>query len=207
MRPPSCDVCDADVDPTETNALVACVPADRVPTDADADLPGHPEHLVWLCARHREQGRALASSRTALQVVAALREHPGLTEVVALLRRAFDRLAVDLGLDDIERERTEAREWTPMDNAEPPWCPYVDRRGLRVARNGVELELREELAHWNDDELARASVTLSVRGPASAFTVAAHTEGSSGRRLELQRFVTGDVPSWLLDEFGAPQPR
>ncbi len=87
-----------------------------------------------------------------------------------------------------------------MGNIEPPWCPSVDRRTVRITRDGVDLELL-------DDELARASLTLRVRGFASTFTVAEHTEGSKGQHLEPQRFVTGDAPLWLLDEFGAPHPR
>ncbi|MBX9471595.1 hypothetical protein [Microcella sp.] len=217
MRPPLCDVCGADVDPADSASLVSCVRA------ADAresgDLPGHPAHQLWLCEAHRDEGAALGLSRTAAQVVAALREHPepesggrdepalSLHDAVAVLRRSLDRLAGEHGVADVERERSEAREWTPMDHVEPPWCPYIDRRRLRVARDGVELELAEEYAHWNDDELARASATLSLRAPAGAFSLSAHTQGSGDEQRVREVIVTGDAPPWLLDAFKAPHPR
>jgi hypothetical protein len=217
VRPPLCDVCDADIDPTDPASLVSCV---RAADDRGlGDLPGHPAHQLWLCEAHRDEGAALAVSRTAAQVVAALREHPepkaddeddsamALHDAVALLRGAVDRLAGEHGVADAERERTEAREWTPMDHVEPPWCPYVDRRRVRVARDGVELELAEEYAHWNDDELARASATLSLRAPSGAFSLSVHTQGSGDEHRVRDVIVTGDAPRWLLDAFGAPHPR
>lgn len=217
MRPPLCDVCDADVDPADPRSLVSCL---RAADDGElGDLPGHPAHQVWLCEAHRHQGAALGASRTAAQVVAALREHPepnaddgdgsalALHDAVTLLRGALDRLVGEYGLADVERERTDAREWTPMDHVEPPWCPYVDRRRVRVARDGVELELAEEYAHWNDDELARASATLSLHAPSGAFSLSVHTQGSDDEHRVGEVMVTGDAPPWLLDTFGAPHPR
>ena len=205
-------------------------------------LPGHPAHQLWLCEAHREQGAALGVSRTAAEVVAALREHPepeangsdapvsalaqklaaararieagtvacarmALDDAVDVLRRAFDRLAGEHSVGDAERERNEAREWTPMDHVEPPWCPYVDRRRVRIARDGVELELAEEYARWNDDELARASATLSLRASAGAFSLSVHTQGSGGEHRVSDVIAAGDAPRWLLDAFGVPQPR
>ena len=217
MRPPLCDVCDADVDPAHPASLVSCV---RAADDRGlGGLPGHPAHQLWLCEAHRDDGAALAASRTADQVVAALREHPepesggggepalSLHDAVAVLRRAVERLVGEHGLADVERERTEAREWTPMDHVEPPWCPYIDRRGVRVAREGLAIELTEEYAHWNDDELARASATLSLQAPSGAFSLSVHTQGSNDGRGVRDVFVTGDAPPWLLDQFGAPHPR
>ncbi len=235
MRPPLCDVCDADVDPAHPASLVSCV---READDPGlGGLPGHPAHQLWLCEAHRERGAALGASRTAAEVVAALREHPesdtnasglaqrlaaararieastvactpiALDDAVDVLRRAFDRLSEEHDLARVEPERTEAREWTPTDGAEPPWCPYVDRRRALIARDGVELELAEEYAHWNDDELARASATLSLRMPSGGFAFAAHTQGATDEHLVRQATVTGDAPPWLLDAFGVPQPR
>ncbi len=217
MRPPLCDVCDADVDPADSRSLVSCVRAADDP--GLGDLPGHPAHQLWLCKAHRDEGAALGVSRTAMQVVVALREHPepdadgrddsGMTlhDAVALLRGALDRLASEHGVGDVERERTEAREWTPMDHVEPPWCPYVDRRRVRVVHDGVELELDEEYAHWNDDELARASATLRLQSPSGGFSFSVHTPGPSDEPPELEVIVTGHAPPWLLNAFGAPQPR
>ena len=217
MRPPLCDVCNADVDPADPASLVSCV---RAADDRGlGGLPGHPAHHLWLCETHRDDGAALAASRTADQVVAALREHPepksgGADEpalsqhdAVALLRGALDRLAGEHALADVERQRTEAREWTPMDHVEPPWCPYVDRRRVSVARDEVELELAEEYAHWNDDELARVSATLRLQAPSDAFSLSVHTQGSADEHRELEVIVTGHVPPWLLDAFGALHPR
>lgn len=217
MRPPLCDVCDADVDPADPRSLVSCV---RAADDRGlGDLPGHPAHQLWLCEVHRDEGATLGASRTAGEVVAALREHPepkadggddsamALHDAVALLRGAFDQLAGEHGVGDAERERTEAREWTPMDNAQPPWCPYIDRRRVRVVRDDLELELAEEYAHWNEDELARASVTLSMQAPPGGFSLSVHTQGSGDEHRELEVIITGHAPRWLFDAFEAPHPR
>lgn len=216
MRPPLCDVCDADVDPADPRSLVSCVRAADAPESGD--LPGHPAHQLWLCGAHRDEGAALAVSRTAAQVVAALREHPlsvtspmadgiPLGDAVAMMRRALDRLVGDHGLAEVERQTTEAREWTPIDHVQPPWCPYIDRRRMRIERGAIELELAEEYAHWNDVELARASATLSLRAPGARFSIAAHTQGSNDDHVVREVFVAGDAPPWLLDEFGPLVPR
>jgi hypothetical protein len=97
------------------------------------------------------------------------------------LAEAFRQLIAALATDQLTS--TSVRDWTPMDNAFPPYCPYVDRETIIAG----PYELQLEWAHWNDTELARTSAMLSGPG----FTIGGH--GVGGDVTEL--LTSGELPA------------
>lgn len=96
------------------------------------------------------------------------------------LADAFRQLIAALATDELTT--TTVRDWTPMDNTFPPYCPYVDRETLRAG----SYELQLEWAHWNDTDLARTSAMLSGPG----FTLGGHGDGGDVTEL----LASGELP-------------
>lgn len=103
------------------------------------------------------------------------------------LRSALPALleAVGLAAAATLEQRTE-RHWNPMDGAQPPWCPFTDTTfdsGLDA--DGEPIELQVVLNHWNEDEVADASVSLTIgdRMSVRAFT----TSAGNGRDVDTLR--------------------
>lgn len=67
----------------------------------------------------------------------------------------------------------EEREWVPTDGSQPPPCPFVLTSRRLAAGNDQSLELVFSRSHWDEDTIARASVTLTGWG-AHTFNLSAH---------------------------------
>jgi hypothetical protein len=197
MRPPECAVCAREFGPTE-GALVTFAPR---PSDTEwrersrrEGFVGHPPNVEWFCGEHAAAAQARAGE-TIDVALGALRagpvEPPGEWpefDRIAIRPIAADALAEAIrqliaALATEELTTTSARDWTPMDNTFPPYCPYVDSETL--AARPYELQL--EWAHFNDTELARTSAMLSGPG----FTVGGHGDG--GEVTEL--LTSGELPA------------
>ncbi|MCU1394358.1 MAG: hypothetical protein JWM34_2786 [Ilumatobacteraceae bacterium] len=60
---------------------------------------------------------------------------------------------------------TTVRNWTPMDGAGEPYCPYQDIETHAGANECIAIDASCTMAHWNDNEVASASVRLSLALP------------------------------------------
>lgn len=197
MRPPICAECGREFGPAE-GALVTFAPR---PSDTEwrersqrEGFVGHPPNVEWFCGEHAAAAQAQAGE-TINVALAALRAGPAepprewpefdrtaISPVAPdALAEAFRQLIAALAADELTT--TSVRDWTPMDNTFPPYCPYVDRETL--AAGPYELQL--EWAHFNDTELARTSAMLSGPG----FTLGGHGDG--GEVTEL--LTSGELPA------------
>ena len=113
------------------------------------------------------------------------------------LRDAFDKMLAAVGLDGATPTVTDDRAWTPMDHAEPPYCPYVDT-SVRSAENPpARLELRFERSHWNDSEIAQATVSVFAKNDVGYSMISGHTTDFAVPVTELS--VVGDVPAGIAE--------
>jgi hypothetical protein len=168
MMPPECEACGVEFAPAD-GALVRCV---STPEDlawrqriAITNSVGHPPDTGWFCSEHAEAAQALAADMTLADVVATLRAPVArIGDVYGELVRLMPSLAERAGLDPAGLATSRDRQWHPMDGAQPPNCPFVDMTVLEVRADGVALDLVLERAHWNEDEVARSSVTLALSG-------------------------------------------
>lgn len=183
MRPPECEACGVEFAPAE-GALVRCV---STPEDvawrqrvAITDAVGHPPDTGWFCAEHAEAAQALATELTLAEVVARLRAPVArIGDVYGELVRLMPALASSAGLDPSTLATSQDRQWHPMDGAVAPNCPFVDMTLLGARHGEVALDLVLERAHWNEDEVARSSVTLALSGAgARDFRVAVASPAS-----------------------------
>lgn len=227
MRPPSCEVCGVDLDDT-ADRLVTFVlePGSGRSTAARAERAvGHPENQGWFCDVHVAAARALSATSTLADAVRAARSgdasgmpepSPTPTETVELswevvaqrLRSALPALAAAIGLDGVRPVTESTLEWTPMDGAEPPWCPYIDRVTTVIERDGARVSLAIERAHWNDDELARADVRLAVDAPgvAASASVARGPGGDSVGEVRGVDALPEGARSLVREALSAQQP-
>lgn len=202
MRPPICAVCGTDFGPAE-GALVTFA---LRPTDAEwrersqrEGFVGHPPNVEWFCGVHAAAAQARAGE-TVDVALAALRADAPPTAAAPwpefdrtairpiapdALAEAFRQLIAALATDEFMS--TSVRDWTPMDNMFPPYCPYVDRETITAG----PIELQLEWAHWNDTDLARTSAMLSGPG----FTLGGH--GVGGEVTEL--LTSGELPAAARD--------
>lgn len=86
---------------------------------------------------------------------------------------------------------TTNRRWNPMDGSKPPHCPFTDdtvSTGLVETPVGmVEVTVQLSQTHWNEGNVANASVSLLLRGPKydEPFLLSAHAP--SGRDVSVLR--------------------
>lgn len=99
------------------------------------------------------------------------------------LRSQLPTLFDALGLGEVPPlERRADRTWTPMDRTVPPWCPYTD--GTVYESEGVDgtpVRIEVVLNHWNDDDVANASVSMRI---GDLVAISAHCSGSGGRTVD-----------------------
>ncbi|MFN3257809.1 MAG: hypothetical protein ACE37B_19185 [Ilumatobacter sp.] len=99
--------------------------------------------------------------------------------------------ALDLG--EVPRtERGRDRHWTPMDGAQPPYCPFTDRFTTRGRDRADGLLVEMVLEHWNDDDVNSASVTLAV---GRDVYVSAFGENGAGRTISRVRLYRPLTPA------------
>lgn len=111
-------------------------------------------------------------------------------------RDAFDAMLGALGLGGETPAVSEDRAWHPMDHTEPPYCPYVDSTVRSAASGSSRLELRFERSHWNDTEIAQATVSVFAKNAKGYAMISAHTTDFAVPVVELT--VVGDVPQGFL---------
>jgi hypothetical protein len=104
----------------------------------------------------------------------------------ASLRSALPALFEALGLGSMPSlERRTDRRWNPMDGAQPPWCPYTDTTvDAGFAADGTAVDLQIVLNHWNEDEVANASVSLTI---GDALSISAFASNGGGRAVDTLR--------------------
>ncbi|MEQ1737822.1 MAG: hypothetical protein ABL886_15625, partial [Rhodoglobus sp.] len=86
---------------------------------------------------------------------------------------------------------TSKREWTPMDRAVEPNCPYVDLDLYSLGGAGDSIELHWERAMWNDDDVSRTSAMIGGRLSGVHFRVGGH---SMAHDDVVELLITGDPP-------------
>lgn len=170
---------------------------------------GHPPDTGWFCAAHVEAAREAARTRTLGDALAdfdlsgaelgtgelcerdvhdvrwvqwrmtAVEAHVLAGSLRDLVPALFD--ALGLGEPPKLETRTN-RRWTPMDGAEPPWCPYTDSTFHEgTADDGTPVAVQVVLEHWNDDDVANAIASLSI---GDLVYVSAYGDGCGGRVVD-----------------------
>jgi hypothetical protein len=218
-----CEICDADLDPHETDGGLVTFQSDDRSRDwrrraaEEPGFVGHPPDTGWFCAAHIDAARVAARSFTFTEGTRRLLADGSGQPVVSdqfgvqwvewtltpvdahtfasSLRSTVPALfeALGLGPEPTLEQRTD-RSWTPMDGAQPPWCPFADTTvDAGLGADGTSVELRLVLNHWNEDEVANASVTLTIGDRLSISAFAANGNGRDVDTLRLRRPTTAAV--------------
>jgi hypothetical protein len=83
------------------------------------------------------------------------------------------------------------RQWTPMDGAVPPHCPFTETTVLRGnCDDGTPVTLKVEFDQWNEDDVSNASVSLTIGERVSVVAFGATGGGDSVRTVRLYRPTT-----------------
>jgi hypothetical protein len=171
-------------------------------------MVGHPPNVEWFCGVHAEAAAALAGETIDAALIALTRQSsdgygapgeqpsgeawPLLVTVeitptdIDLVRSLFVDLMPSLvGDPDATATTTSRRAWTPMDGAQPPYCPYDDVDVTTMSGPLATAVLTWDRAMWNDDAPARRTAQLSVMSVdvdecSVSATVGAGFEGSVG---------------------------
>lgn len=224
VRPPECEVCGDPAGP-DADALVRFQPPLAVDETAAKSGVGHPADTGWFCPRHLDAARALAGAVTFVEAVARLRapvpvapeaSAAGLDHVAIAVQpidelrtRWIERLsgvAAALDLAGAPFETQVHREWSPMDGASPPWCPFVDRTARVATRDGRRLTLECEDAHWHEGERHRVEVRLHFEDSREFWMLAAHADATDGFLVQAVA-VAGAPSATVLDALlGEPTP-
>jgi hypothetical protein len=208
MRPPECDLCGAAADELLTFATTPEGAAWHARSAADG-LPGHPPDAHWLCTTHLEPLRPL---RHLTWHEARERTRPRPRTVDAIAHALIDRLPDLLHRlggpagQPAPSPRSE-RSWTPMDGAQPPWCPFTDRLTAELASDGWRLQVECTRNHWNDEEVANANVSLTVQRGPLLLIVSGYGDGAIVEGPLHVRPIRGDddgsaeaaLTAWLAD--------
>jgi len=195
MRPPECAVCGDEFEAADGRLVTfAERDSDRQWRERAAAerMVGHPPNVEWFCAGHADAAAALAEQTidAALSELSAVRER--LIEVaiapteIELLRGLFaDLMPTIVGAADARPSTTSRRSWSPMDGAQPPYCPFDDVDVTTMTGPRATAVLTWDRAMWNDDDPARLTAQLWVT-PAGgddysiSATVGPGFEGSIG---------------------------
>jgi hypothetical protein len=189
-------------------------------------LVGHPPDTEWFCTAHVDLAREVATTWTlpdGLREVEArsrtidplMRTPPGsemrwvqwdldgvvADDVLVVLRRALPSLVAEATGSDLPglQEATE-RRWSPMDGAQPPWCPFTETTELRGALDdATTIVLRTERAQWNEDDVSSVSISLTIGDQVSVVAFGATGGGNSIRTVRLYRPTTTALVS-LVDQ-------
>ena len=69
-----------------------------------------------------------------------------------------------------------------MDGALPPWCPFTDSTfDEGVAADGTPVQVQVVLEHWNEDDVANATASLSI---GDQVWISVHGSDRGGREVD-----------------------
>jgi hypothetical protein len=150
-------------------------------------------------------GRLMASDRFGLRWVAWDLDGIDAQELAGAFRGALPALfeALQLGEPPALVTRT-TRTWSPMDGAQPPYCPFTDstfHEGATADGTGVVVQV--VLEHWNDDDVSNATVSLSIGDHVSISAGSPTGGGRTARSVWLHRPTTAAVVR-VVDQLVAP---
>lgn len=235
MRPPECAVCGDEFEASDGRLVTfAERESDRQWREraAASAMVGHPPNVEWFCGRHAAAAAALVDRAidVALSVLAEA-EAPLEPNPSAAPDPRPELVTIAIAPTDIERVRslmtallpdlvgepysapstTSRRSWSPMDGAQPPYCPYDDVDVTTVVGPVATAVLTWDRAMWNDDDPARLTVQLWVT-PATgddysvSATVGAGFEGSTGMSATRLLLIgePGPVLQRLIAELATP---
>ncbi|MEZ5250463.1 MAG: hypothetical protein R2713_15005 [Ilumatobacteraceae bacterium] len=103
--------------------------------------------------------------------------------LAASLRSLVPALFEALGIGSAPAlERRTDRRWSPMDGAVPPWCPFTDSTfDEGVAADGTPVRVQVVLEHWNEDDVANATVSMSI---GDLVSISVHGSDRGGRDVD-----------------------
>lgn len=228
MRPPECDVCG---ERAARDGLIDCLPTEAgVAFSVRAQQPGfvgHPPDTGWFCAAHAPRARELAATHHLGDVIGQLRaadappdrpDQPqparettqdfpwagSLHDLHRALNDALPTVLEHVGLAGTEIEERTKRSWHPMDGSRPPDCPFVETTVREVRDGDLWVCLEKEVAHWNENTAARASVRLDVvRAGERQLLVSAWSPVSGAPHDVLETRLSGDMPPGLAEVLAA----
>ncbi len=127
-------------------------------------------------------------------VVGPLAPTPAVVVHQRLVERWRDVLAALDVVADPAPEGRQWRTWSPMDGAQPPWCPFVDEYRATQTVGDLVVELSTSAPHWNDQEPSDPFVLLTVMRAGVAVA------RWWGRRAE----PPGTIDGWCADVLLSP---
>jgi hypothetical protein len=93
-------------------------------------------------------------------------------------------------------ESSTDRQWTPMDGAVAPYCPFTETTVQRGRCDDATLvTLKVEYDQWNEDDVSNASVSLAIGEQVSVVAFGATGGGDSLRTVRLYRPTTPAIVS------------
>lgn len=233
MRPPECAVCGEEFTAPDGRLVTfAERDSDRQWRErvAAERMVGHPPNVDWFCGVHAEAAVALAGEtidvaltelkRQTADGVARAPEADGWpnivkvpiapTDIELVLSLFTDLMPAIVGDIDAVPSTTSRRNWTPMDGAQPPWCPFDDVDVTTLSGPLATAALTWDRAMWNDDAPARRTAQLTVTPvDADEYSVSATvgsgfdgTVGSSATHVLLLGTPGPDLQG-LLDELAS----
>ncbi|MEM9132156.1 MAG: hypothetical protein AAF962_05705 [Actinomycetota bacterium] len=185
MRPPYCEICDVEVDPSDDVSVAFASSPSEASSPEGAAIVGGDDDRGWFCAEHVGAARAL-TDRSLADAVTVLRggtggdppasEHadrphrrvpiapigPGaLSDAFELCLPEICRL-FDFDPPPLPLPQSARRRWSPMDGCQPPWCPYVDEWWREGITEEMRVRISSSASHWNDDDVANCSAGLAI---------------------------------------------
>ncbi len=163
--------------------------ADAPPTDVTTDP--EPDAVD----SHPAGGRLVSSDRFGLEWIEWTLPPTDAHVLAASLRSLLPNLFEALGLGPAPTlERRIDRQWTPMDGAQPPWCPFTDTTvDEGRAADGSSVVVEVVLDHWNEDEVAHASVSARIGDRVMISAIGKLATGRPVDTLHLRRPTTAQV--------------
>jgi len=228
MRPPECDVCG---ERAARDGLIDCLPTEagvafRVRAQ-QTGFVGHPPDTGWFCATHAPRARERAPNHHRGDIIGQLRmadappntpDQPqpareftqdfrwagSLHDLHRALNEALPVVLEHTGLAGAEIEERTKRTWHPMDGSHAPDCPFVETAVREVRIGDLWVCFEKEVAFWNEDDAARASVRLDVvRAGERELLVSAWSPVLGAPYDVLETRLSGDVPSGLAEVLAA----
>jgi hypothetical protein len=115
--------------------------------------------------------------------------------VLAALRAALPELVAEVtGTPTLTLTSSTDRQWSPMDGAVPPYCPFTETTVLRGrCDDGTSVVLQVEFDQWNEDDVSSASVSLAIGEEVSVTAFGSTGGGDALRAVRLYRPTTAVV--------------